>query len=121
MKKNITTLVKSAKEFRLIVAALRGMGYTGGGSGYETADYNNIFIYENGDLGGNDIDHTLMNHVDVGPALAQALAWRLAPQPIKLQLNSEYTAEIDGDNVIVGCQTCPVSKVLELAELIRNK
>lgn len=45
-----------------------------------------------------------------------------APASFKtLQLNSEYIAVIEGDLVKVGCQTFPTSKVLELAELIKNK
>lgn len=35
-------------------------------------------------------------------------------------LNDTYTASVEDENVIVGCQTIPSAKVLELAELINN-
>lgn len=36
------------------------------------------------------------------------------------RLNSEYTAELTGDTVTVGCQKFPAALVLQLAEEVRK-
>lgn len=38
--------------------------------------------------------------------------------PVKLQLNDEYEAEVVGDNIKVGCAEFPIEKIRELIEKI---
>jgi hypothetical protein len=41
--------------------------------------------------------------------------------PTLIKLNNEYSAEVTDTEVKVGCQTFPHSKVLEIAEAIKNR
>lgn len=44
----------------------------------------------------------------------------LEPNFIKVVLNKEYTAEVSKDQISVGCQTFPASKVKELQDAINK-
>jgi hypothetical protein len=53
------------------------------------------------------------------PEFLQAL--KTYTGPVKVKLNSDYTADIKGNVVRVGCQTIEFGPILELADKIRER
>lgn len=82
------------------------------------------------DPGITRISKGMNNHGHFGISCYQNLAFdaenvvweRAKVKPvIEVRLNDSYTAKVEDDNVVVGCQTFPFSKVRELIEAVDNK
>lgn len=86
------------------------------GEGWEKWPY---FVFKKNQ---NSIVGSLRATEDDTPLSLEEMIIELYTKPITLQLTEQYTATVSrtGEEVVVGCQKIPFTKVLELAKIIEN-